>query len=121
MLDRFRGLKTAAGAAVLAAHCGYGVVDPLPPPPGQCTNRPDPFTTLNAFGSVVFAADGGLPSYVITLNSYQVIGFHVDAVRVTAGGTLINVEDMSHDGLGGATVVSITIAPDGSGSRNTFE
>ena len=59
MLDRLSGLKTAAGAALLAAHCGgYGVVDPLPPPPMQCTSNSDPFANLLVSGIAV-PADGG--------------------------------------------------------------
>ena len=121
MLERLRGLKTAAGAAVLAAQVGcYQVVDSLPPPAAQCTDRPDPFTALGATG-YASATDGGQINAVVTLNSYQTIGFRVDAVRVTAGGTLISVEDMSHDGFGGQTQFSITIAPDGSGTPITLE
>lgn len=41
MLQRFKGLGATASAAVLGAHCtGYGVVDPLPPPPEQCSTAP---------------------------------------------------------------------------------
>lgn len=41
MLQRFKGLGATASAAVLGAHCtGYGVVDPLPPPPELCSSAP---------------------------------------------------------------------------------
>ncbi len=41
MLQRFKGLGATASAAVLGAHCtGYGVVDPLPPPPELCSTAP---------------------------------------------------------------------------------
>ncbi len=117
MLDGLAGLKMTAGAVVLAAHCGgYGVVDPLPPPPGQCTSLPDPFTGLSVYGQAV-ASDGGLLSNaVIELTSYSTIGYRIDAARVTAGGSLLGVEDMSHEGLGGGTQLSITVTPDGSGA-----
>ena len=84
MLDRLSGLKTAAGAALLAAHCGggYGVVDPLPPPPIQCTSYPDPFTALNASGIAV-PADGGWSNALIMLSDYRTVGYQFDAVRVT--------------------------------------
>ena len=120
MLDRLSGLKTAAGAALLAVHCGYGVVDPLPPPPAQCTSSADPFTNLNVSG-ISSLADGGWSNVDILLSNYSTVGYQVNAVRVTAGGTLVSVEDMSRSGAGGGTDVFITIRPDGSGAPIDFE
>lgn len=115
MLDRLAGLKTTAGALVLAAHCGYGVVDPLPPPPGQCTDLANPFASLSAYGQAA-PGDAGRSNAVIELTSYNAIGYRIDAVRVTTGGALLRTEDMSHDGVGGGTQFTITIVPDGSGA-----
>lgn len=117
MLERLRGLKVTAGAAVLAAHTScYSVVDPLPPPPGLCTSLPDPFADLSTYGDSV-ATDAGMPNAVIKISTFRAIGFRVDAVRVTSGGTLIRVQDMSRTGLGGGTQFWITVAPDGSRSE----
>jgi hypothetical protein len=122
MLDRLSGLKTAAGAALLAAHCGggYGVVDPLPPPPMQCTANSDPFATLIVSGIAV-PADGGWSNALIMLSDYRTVGYQFSAVRVTAGGTLVATEDMSQTGAGGGTAFNITIRPDGSGVSIDFE
>jgi|tagenome__1003787_1003787.scaffolds.fasta_scaffold19323525_1 hypothetical protein len=122
MLDRLSGLKTAAGAALLAAHCGggYGVVDPLPPPPIQCTSNSDPFADLVVSGIAV-PSDGGWSNALIMLSSYRTVGYQFNAVRVTAGGTLVAAEDMSQSGAGGGTNFDITIHPDGSGAPLEFE
>lgn len=123
MLDRLSGLKTAAGAALLAAHCsGYGVVDPLPPPPLQCTTSADPFSALSVSAMAV-AGDGGTSNAVVMLDSYNLVGYKVDAVRVIAGGTLIGIHDMSQAaaGAGGGTHFQITIRPDGSGAPIDFD
>jgi hypothetical protein len=121
MLDRLSGLKTAAGAALLAAHCGgYGVVDPLPPPPMQCTSSTDPFANLVPSGIAV-PADGGWSNVLIMLSDYRTVGYQFDAVRVTAGGTLLGFEDMSQTGAGGGTDFAINIRPDGSGAAIDFE
>ncbi len=121
MLARLSGLKTAAGAALLAAHCGgYGVVDPLPPPPMQCTTIADPFARLTASGIAV-AGDGGVSNAVIFLDASSTVGYQVTAVRVTAGGTLVGVQDTSQVGAGGGTNFQITIRPDGSGAAIEFE
>ncbi len=121
MLERLSGLKTAAGAAVLAVHCGYGVVDPVPPPPAQCTTQADPFAGLSVSGEAVPAADGGGQELSILLWSSVAVGYQIQAVRVTAGGTLASVQDKSVGGAGGATDVFITIDPDGSGAPIDFE
>ena len=120
MLDRLSGLKTVAGAAVLAAHCGYGVVDPVPPPPAQCTSNADPFANLLASGIAV-PADGGWSNAFIMLSNYRTVGYQLDAVRVTAGGTLVAAQDMSQTGAGGGTTFDITIRPDGSGASIEFD
>ena len=120
MLDRLSGLKTAAGAALLAAHCGYGVVDPLPPPPMQCTSNADPFKNFNV-GGISTLADGGGSEVSVLLSNYSAVGYQFNAVRVTAGGTLVGVEDRSQSGAGGATDYFITIRPDGSGGSIDFE
>lgn len=121
MLDRLSGLKTAAGAALLAAHCGgYGVVNPLPPPPMQCTSNSEPFASLSISGIAV-PADGGGSEAVVLLSSYSMVGYELDAVRVTAGGTLVGIEDRSQSGAGGGTNFLITIRPDGSGAAIDFE
>jgi hypothetical protein len=123
MMERLSGLKTAAGAALLAAHCGvggYGVVDPLPPPPMQCTSSSDPFANLSASGIAVPADGGGLDA-LIMLSDYRSVGYRFDAVRVTAGGTLVGFEDMSQGSAGGGTNFDITIRPDGSAAPIDFE
>ncbi|MFO0723467.1 MAG: hypothetical protein U1E65_06790 [Myxococcota bacterium] len=53
MLQRFKAVGASASAAVLTAHCtGYAVVDPLPPPPTQCSEAPvDALNNLNAHAS----------------------------------------------------------------------
>jgi len=121
MLDRLSGFKTAAGAALLAAHCGgYGVVDPLPPPPIQCTSNSDPFASFSVHGIAV-PGDGGGSYADILLSNYSAVGYQVGAVRVTSGGALVSVDDMSQAGAGGATNIMITIRPDGSGDSIDFE
>ncbi|HLK90848.1 MAG TPA: hypothetical protein VKZ18_13200 [Polyangia bacterium] len=120
MLERLSGLKTAAGAAVLAVHCGYGVVDPVPPPPAHCTANGDPFTGITA-ENIVVTVDGSIPDATIKLWNYGVVGYQVGGVRVTAGGTLVRVDDLSSTGSGGGTDIVITIVPDGSGTPIDFE
>jgi len=120
MLDRLSGLKTSAGAALLAVHCGYGVVDPLPPPPAQCASQAQPFANLRATGAAA-AADGGGWNAVIQLTNYSAVGYQVTAVRVTMGGTFLWVEDRSRSGTGGSTDFQISIRPDGSDAPIEFE
>jgi len=122
MLDRLASLKTAAGAAVLAVHCGYGVVDPLPPPPSQCTTINDPFGRLYISGFSV-PADGGGSSASFTIATSTAVGYDVGAVRVTAGGTLIGVVNESPPNSSGSPPTDFTIAimPDGSGAPILFE
>lgn len=117
MMERLRSYKGAAGAALLAAHCTYSVVDPLPPPPGQCTDLSNPFTSLRATGQAV-RTDAGGSNVRIDLTSFRVIGYRIDAVRVTAAGTLLGTEDQSR---AGDTLLSITVAPDGSGADILLE
>ena len=117
LLQRFRGLGTAAGAAVLSLNCtgsGYMVVDPLPPPPVACTMEPTPFASINASG--VYASGSITPPPVILVlqtSGYppsNFVGYAIDAVRVT-GGTLLSTQDMSSLGVGGGTRFHITIVP----------
>jgi hypothetical protein len=113
LLQRFRGLGPAAGAALLTLNCsGYMVVDPLPPPPLACSSSPDPFASITAIGSW---AEGTAtpPSAVLALRAGRyppgnLVGFGIAAVRVT-GGTLLSTEDMTAE-VGG-TLFHITIAP----------
>jgi hypothetical protein len=53
---------------------------------------------------------------VIELTSDNTLGYRIDAVSVTAGGALLGTEDLSHDGQGGGTQLTITIVPDGLGA-----
>src|SRR4029077_6252546 len=111
-------LGIVAGVIVLTAHCGSSGSDrhdAPPPPPPPSTDASDPFTGFTAYG-VAFATDGGPPNAVVYLAGDKTIAFRLDAVRVTARGTLISVGDGSQYGLGGQVQFSITIAPDGSGS-----
>lgn len=112
MIERLRSYKATAGVALLAAHCNYTVVDPLPPPPGQCTDLSNPFANLRASGQAV-RTDAGGANIRVDLTTYGVIGYRIAAARVTAGGTLLGTEDQSGGGL---TLLWITVAPDGSGA-----
>jgi hypothetical protein len=116
LLARFRGLGTAASAALLSLNCnsGYMVVDPLPPPPVACTSSPDPFAAIIANG---FWATGTAtpPPAILMLQTPRFgagnfSGFSIAAVRVTDG-TLISTEDMTTLGQGGGTRFDVTIAP----------
>ena len=66
-------------------------------------------------------ADGGWSNVVILLSDYGMVGYQFDAVRVTAGGVLVSITDMSRTGEGGGTHFEITIRPDGSGAPIDFE
>ncbi len=121
MLDKLAGWKTAAGAAVLAAHCGYGVVDPLPPPPAQCTSLGDPFAGLKITGTY-FQPDGGAAEATFTIQNARVFGYGIDAVRVTAGGTLQSFTDEHLQGSSTwGTDFLIVIVTDGTGGPMLFE
>jgi hypothetical protein len=115
MLQRFRGLGPVASAAVLGLHCGgYGVVDPLPPPPVQCTTLAMPFTSIVATASFGNAVDAGVTPVVVTLRGapYRgLLGLRVDAVRVTSG-TLLGQTSGSTPGPAPGNEFVITIAPD---------
>ncbi len=114
-LQRFRGLGTTAGAAVLSLQCsGYGVVDPLPPPPMQCTVTSNPFANIHASG-VFRTGNSTLPSFSLMLYttpypSGNYVGFRIDAVRVT-GGTLVSVDDQSQAGQGGSSRFEVVVTP----------
>ena len=113
-LQRFRGLGNVAGAAVLSLQCtGYGVVDPLPPPPQQCSARPDPFSQILAQAVIGDQPDAGPAPVVVDLhtNPYPAtLGFRVVAVRVS-GGELISVRDESLPGDRGNSHFLITVTP----------
>jgi hypothetical protein len=121
LLERFRALGTTAGAAILSLHCTYGTVDPLPPPPTQCSTLPDPFAALTATGQYDRLYDGGAPAYVfITISHYNTTGFTVSAVRVTAGGTLVYVDNSSSFSLIDIAT-DPSAAPDGGARELLFE
>jgi hypothetical protein len=117
ILQRFRGLGPVAGAAMLGLHgCGYGVVDPLPPPPVQCTTLPMPFSSIVTTASVDSAADGGAAAVLLHLSGggYPgVLGLRIDAVRVTGATLLGEMSAMSSNPRAGSEFV-VTIAPDAS-------
>jgi hypothetical protein len=100
LLERWKRLGPVAGAAVLSVHCSsYGVVDPLPPPPGQCREAPDnevfTFTTEASFEEAV-----GVPSrMVLTLVGFDRIGYQFGTPQVR-GGKLVSVEDQSSPSRG---------------------
>jgi hypothetical protein len=119
LLQRFRGIGTAASAALFSLNCnnGYMVVDPLPPPPQSCTSSPDPFATIYATGMWGSATPGSAtpPPAIIVLQTPfyppgNLVGFSIAAVRVT-GGTLVSTQDMSSVTRGGGTRFHITVAP----------
>ena len=116
MLERLRGLKVTAGAAVLAAHTScYSVVDPLPPPPPQCSASSDPFAVLYARG-LLGTRQGDVTTVVLELRtdgygSRNFVGFRIDGVRVM-GGTVVKTEDLSQTGAGGYTSLVVTLLPD---------
>jgi hypothetical protein len=94
MLERFRGLGATAGAAVLSLHCtGYQVVDPLPPPPVQCSTSPNPFDALRATARTA-PHPIALPNIEVEIAapSYPIYtGYRLDAVRID-GGTVVNID-----------------------------
>jgi hypothetical protein len=115
LLQRFRGLGTTAGAAVLSlqCNCGYGVVDPLPPPPMQCTVEPIPFASIHVSAVREEAPPRRIVLSLVT-NPYppnNFVGYRIDAVRVT-GGTLTNIQDLSQSSAGGGSNFQITIVLD---------
>jgi len=123
LLQRLRGLGPAAGAAVLSLQCtGYGVVDPLQPPPMQCSAEPMPFTNFNA--SAVFALGAAAPQVLLTLrtNYYppgNYVGYSISAVHLT-GGTLVTIDDQSTATVGGGTDFVVTIAPTDAATSEIF-
>ncbi len=121
ILHRFRGLGPVAGAAMLGLHgCGYGVVDPLPPPPVQCATLPMPFSSIVMTVSVGSPVDGGAPPVVLHLGGggYPgVLGLRIDAVRVTGATLLGEMSETSTNPRAGSEFV-VTIAPDP--SMSTF-
>jgi hypothetical protein len=116
LLARFRGLGTAASAALLSLNCnaGYMVVDPLPPPPVACTSSPDPFALISAFGSWATGAATPPPAIVVLqtprYGAGNLAGFSIATVRIT-GGTLISIQDLTTLNAGGGTRFDVTIAP----------
>lgn len=115
-LERFRGLGTTAGAAVLSLHCGgYGVVDPLPPPAQQCSAAPDPFASIQAQARILTVRGSGVAQLELDLFSayspaYK--GFRVDTARVS-GGTLVRIDDVSGSGIrNGGSEFLIVVAPE---------
>jgi hypothetical protein len=115
----WKGLATLAGVLVLAVHCESARHDGPPPPPlPPCTDAADPFTDFTAAGEA-YSIDGGPRTAVVTLSSTQAVGYRLDAVRVTGGGTLVDFADKSRPG--GRTEFSIAINTDGSGGQVTFE
>jgi hypothetical protein len=122
-LQRFRGLGTAAGAAVLSLQCsGYGVVDPLPPPAQQCSALPDPFTKIVANGHASGDANGGINVVLELFTGYYPTykGFRVEAVRVD-GGTFVSTADVGGGSGTGESHFLIDIAPDATASAVTVE
>jgi hypothetical protein len=116
-LQRFRALGPTAGAAVLSLQCGgYGVVDPLPPPPGQCSSVADPFPVLSPFAVTDTSRQGDVVPVRFHLRTSafspgNLIGFRIDAVRVT-GGTLVKVEDVSQTSGVSATDLMMVLLPE---------
>jgi hypothetical protein len=128
-LERFRGIGTAAAAAAFSVHCsGYTVVDPLPPPPQQCSMLNDPFIGLSASAVLIASADGGSadggsPQLDLILSSSAYprrVGYRIDAARVT-GGTLLRVEDTSTTVLDGGSQLTLVIAIDAVGAQLLVE
>jgi hypothetical protein len=112
LLERFRGLGTVAGAAVLGIHCGgYAVVDMLPPPAQQCSASPDPFSLLFFNASFDVSAAAPLPPVVINIGSYNTTGFRVDDVRVT-GGMLVSIAPVNGPGPSGGALFRVVVAPE---------
>lgn len=115
ILQRFRGLGPVAGVAMLGLHgCGYGVVDPLPPPPAQCTTLPMPFSSIVTTASVSTSVDGGAPLVLLHLSGGDypgVLGLRIDAVRVSGATLLGEMTEMSSNPRAGSEFV-VTIAPD---------
>jgi len=113
LLQRYRGLSATAGAAMLSLqYCGYTVVDPLPPPPMQCTVLSQPFTQIAVSGAVMTTV-GSPPPLTLILQDHgypHYVGFRVDGVRVT-NGTLVSIADMTHPEGGGGSLFHVTIAP----------
>lgn len=114
-VERFRSVGTTAAAAALSIQCGYAVVDPLPPPPAQCSASSDPFAVLYARG-VLGGRQGDVTTVVFELRtegygSRNLVGFRIDGVRVT-GGTVVKTEDLSRTAAGGYTSLAITFLPD---------
>ncbi len=114
-VERFRGVGTMAAAAALSIQCGYGVVDPLPPPPPQCSASSDPFAVLYTRG-LLGTRQGDVTTVVLELRTdgygpRNFVGFRIDGVRVM-GGTVVKTEDLSQTGAGGYTSLVVTLLPD---------
>ena len=125
LLQRFRGLGTTAGAAILSLHCGaYGVVDPLPPPARQCAQLPDHFSSINVLAYLDLGTDAGLAPVRLELQTSPVFsgvtGLGIDAVRVN-GGTALRVEDLNARDPRAGNWFRVTIAPDSASSTLLVE
>jgi hypothetical protein len=118
MLERFRGLGATASTAVLSLHCiGYEVVDPLPPPPAQCTTSPNPFADLRVSARTA-AHPAALPNLELQVTSQSYGGFtgyRLDAVRIE-GGTVINI-DRREPSQSFGTFFTITAVPADASTR----
>jgi len=120
MLQRFRGVGAAASAALIGAHCtGYGVVDPLPPPPDQCSAAPpDAFTTLLASATYVRDPPSLLPPVSFELSSERYTGLGLVEARAT-GGTITSSTTFDNAYFG--TRFALVIQPDTSTSTIELE
>jgi hypothetical protein len=116
ILERFRGLKTTAGAALLGLQCsGYGVVDPLPPPAHECKELSDPLDQIEVTGSFAVDAPPDAPRPIIVIfrsRDYpKHFGYRLGDIRVTGGRVTKVVETTVVNSWPGSEF-EVTIAPE---------
>lgn len=95
----------AGAAGSLSACVGYGVVDPLPPPPPDCTPQDDP----NQWATASLTSIDPL-IVVLALNTFNVNGVTL-ATEFTAEGASVANTTFDTGDLASATSVTVELTP----------
>jgi hypothetical protein len=108
LLERFRRLGPAAGAAVLSIHCSsYGVVDPLPPPPAECSTQAQWSDSIHASATQGTPPPGAAAYPVLLQLNSGVLGVRVETVRVR-GGALVKTEEETDPSFGNIFTLTLS-------------
>jgi hypothetical protein len=110
-LERFRGVRNAAGAALISLHCsGYQVVDPLPPPASQCRDFTS-FPLPNVDATLGRVAGKGTALFLDLTNAHE--DLFVETVRVK-GARVERIDGLSTDDGGrGFRIILLPSMPSG--------